>query len=398
MLTLQLALLCLATPIYQPLIEGRVLFETPSGEIHEQRLADFEATTLNQLGAAWVRFTDARPQVATDPRNTVELELHTGDRLRGRVFNGDEEGIVLELAGGVRFPLPIDGIRSLIFPARLPADGTALLSSAGEGDRLYRLVGDNLDRIDGAVESFSASGVQFESVLGTRKFNWDEVGALFIEAFEDEAPSTTGKGESVVCDLVDGSRLRGQLLLLDRRGCLLQIAGEHELLLPIAVLSEISLDDGSVAFLSDLTASSIEEGSPFGDDLGMVWPHRMDRSVMGTALIAGGETYSRGIGVHAPSSLSFDLDEKWNQLRGLIAIDDAVLRLHARGSVIFRIKVDGEIAYASGVVRGGTPPIAFPPVDLTGAKLLTIECDVATDFAVADRANWLRMVLVRTEQ
>ena len=378
--------------------EARVLIEAPGGAVSEQRLAEFEATTLHKLGAAWLRFTDARPQVAADPQNLVELELHSGDRLRGRIVDGDEEGLVVDLAGGVRLPLPIDGLRSLVFTARLPEDGTALLAPASEGDRLYRLVGENLDRIDGAVESFGANGVQFESVLGSRKYDWEEVGALFIEAFEDVPRTVEANGEAVVCDLVDGSRLRGQLQRVDRRGCLLRIAGKHELLLPIAVLSEISLDDGSIAFLSDLTPIASAEGSPFGDDLGMLWPHRMDRSVMGSALRSGGTKYAHGIGVHAPSSLTFALNGQWSQLRGLIAIDDAVLRLHARGSVVFRIRVDGEIAYASGVVRGGMPPFAFPPVDLTGAQELTLECDQATEFAVADRGNWLRMVLVKASE
>ncbi len=379
--------------------EGQVLLEARDGKITERRLAEIDSPSLGDLGAAWIRFGAVELSDEPEHPDTAELEFPSGDRLRGRIVAGDEDGLVLELRGNVRIPLSIERIVSLSFPSRLPNESSALLVPAPEGDRLYRRTGDHLDRIDGAVESFSGTGVTFESVLGTRTFEWSEVGALFIEAFgetELEADAERAEaGEAVVCDLIDGSRLRGRMIRVDRRGCQLRIAGTEELQIPIAVLAEISLDDGSVAFLSDFTPTKADPGSLFGDDLGMTWPYRMDRSVTGTILKSGGRGYTRGIGVHAPSSLSFALKGKWDELRGLVAIDDQVMRLNSRGSVIFRVHVDGELAWESEVVRGGVTPINVPPIALGGAKELVLECDMATDFAVADRANWLRMVLVK---
>jgi hypothetical protein len=378
--------------------DARVLLESRDGSLTELRLADLDTTDMRDLGAAWVRFADARPQSADVlAGGHARVELVGGDVLRGRVAGGRDEQLTIALLGEVEVSISIEVMRSIVFPDRLPLAGASALAPAEEGDRLYRRIGDNLDRIDGAVEGFDANGLRFDSVLGSRAFTWDEVGALFVETFEVDQGEGAASRRPVVCDLVDGSRLRGSLERLDRGGCRLVAAGGTRIQLPISVLSEVSLDDGSVAYLSDLSPSAVEEGSPFGDDLGASWPHRMDRSVLGAPLVANARTYSRGIGVHSPSRLTFSLGAQWDELRGLVAIDDQVLRLPERGSVVFRVLVDGELAWASGVVRGGMPPVPLPPVKLTGATELVLECDMSVDFSVADRADWLRMVLVKRE-
>ncbi len=371
----------------------RVTVESRAGEVESLSIEEFETKTLRDVGAAWIRFAEARAPRAHSS-DELELVLTNGDQLRGRVSGGGDEVLEIEVADSFSLSVGIERMHSLVFPGRLPVEGIAGLAAPNEGDRLYRRIGENLDRIDGAVESFSDGGVTFVSVLGTKTFPWNDVGALFVESFGDPEPEA--EGTAVVCDLVDGGRLRGRLVLLDRHGCRLRVSGE-EVALPLPALAEVSLDDGSVAFLSDLEPSSAEEGSPFGDELGMTWPHRMDRSVSGGPLVSGGRVFLRGIGVHAPSRLTFAVQGEWDELRGSVVIDDDVLRLPARGSVIFRIHVDGELAWQSGVVRGGVPPVMIPPVDLTGAREVSLECDMASDMHVADRADWLRMVLVKHE-
>ncbi len=385
----------LASVALPPSADSRVQLEDRDGRLTDRSLADLETTDLGDGAAAWVRFSDPRPAPA-GPED-VELELIGGDRLQGRIASGDDEVLDLRIVGDVVLSVPIDRMVSLVFPARVPAEQRSGLSGAPEGDRLYRRIGDSLDRIDGAVEEFDEEGIAFDSVLGRRTFPWDQVGALFVESFGTSEPDAEG-GTRIVCDLVDGSRLRGALVSLGPTGCRLDVSGggdEGALLLPVAALAEVSLDDGTVAFLSDLPVADAEEGSPFGDDLGMTWPHRVDRAIDGAPLRAGGRAFSHGLGVHSPSRLTFALDGEWDELRGLVAIDDQVLRLPARGSVVFRVHVDGEVVWESGVVRGGAPPVPIPGVVLTGARELVLECDMAGELHVADRADWLRMVLIR---
>ena len=127
----------------------------------------------------------------------------------------------------------------------------------------------------------------------------------------------------------------------------------------------------------------------------MRWPHRIDASVSGGPMRAGGRTYTRGIGVHAPSALTWALEGEWSELRGAVAVDDEVLRLAAHGSVRFVLRTDGDLRWRSEVVRGGDAPLPLPPFSLAGVETLTLEVEMADDLHIADRADWLRMILVR---
>ena len=376
---------------------GELVFEDLDGKLTRRPQAAVSVGDLQHLAAVVVRFDGFEP--AASPvlvlADRAEVRLTSGDLVRGRLAGGQGDLLHTELVGGALLVVEIDRITSIVFPGRVPADRPGGLTPGDGTDRLYWKRAGGLDRVDGTIESFGEGGVKFESVLGSKDFPWDEIAGLFVAAFE-EAPVAEGDaGTRVAVDLIDGSRLRGRLVSLDGAGCALEFAGGLGITLPLASLSELVVDDGRVAFLSDLTPDRVEEASAFGDDLGMRWPHRMDRAVGGGPLVAGGRRYAHGIGVHAPSRLTWALDGTWTELRGAIAIDDSVLLLPHQGSVEFRLLLDGELAWASGTVRGGQAPRTLPALDLTGKRELTLEVDMDSEFHVADRADWLRMMLVR---
>lgn len=372
----------------------RVVLEALDGTVSERALDGFGASGPSAVGAVLVRFEGVAPWTGSRAEGEpAALELASGDRLNGRIVGGSDEQLTVEIAGGVRLPVAIDDLARLVVPGRVPPD--ADLEPAPEGDRLYRRTGTSVDRIDGAIEGFESEGVRFDSVLGSKVFPWTEIAALFVAQLGEDRKRTAGKGEPVVVDLIDGSRLRGGCQKIDSSDCWLLVGRSTEVRLPLGTVAEIAVDDGSIAFLSELPVARAEEGSPFDDDLGMTWPHRIDRAVDGGPLRAGGRRYTRGIGVHAPSRLVWELGGAWRQLRGSCAIDDVVSRLPGRGSVVFRIHVDGELRWESGVVRGGDASIALPEQSLAGANELVLEVDMASDFHVADRADWLRVLLVK---
>ena len=378
-----------------PTPDGSVVLEKLDGTVERRELATFRVASPAEAGAAFLRFEGGsrwRPGRA----ERAELALAGGDRLVGGVLGGDGERLVVRVAGDVELQVSIDDLRRMEFPARIPEGAAAGLVGSDEGDRLYRRVGDSLDPIDGAVESFSLDGVRFDSLeLGVVDVPWSELAVLVVVPFDDEPGDAEGRSNPVAVDLVDGGRLRAECRRIDSDGCRLALFGGDEVLFPPGAVAEVAVDDGTLTFLSSLPADERDEGSPFGDELGMTWPHRIDRSVTGLPLRAGGRLYTRGIGVQAPSRLVWRLDGGYRTLRGECAIDDQVLRLKGRGSVVFQIRVDGELAWESPVVRGGDLPVAFPPVDLTGAERLELEASMADDLHVADRADWLRMLLIR---
>jgi hypothetical protein len=336
------------------------------------------------------------PKPDEDPRAAVTLV--NGDELRARVLGGSGEELELELVAGVNVPFQLSGLRSLVFPARIPADQRLALAPAPEGDRLYRRTA-ALDALDGTLEGFEAEGVRFDSVLGQRTIPWGEVGALFIEALDDGPDRAAAAAVPVVVAFAgrDGGRLRGGLLALERERCRLLLGGASEIALPWSAVAELLVADGRLTYLSELVPSGESgRGAAFGDELGMNWPHRMDRNVLGGELRAGGTPYRRGIGMHAPSVLTFALDGSYRTLRGRVAIDDSALlnARAARGNVLFRLRADGELLWESPPVRGGDPVLDIPALALEGRRELVLELDPAGDFA-GDRGNWLDLVLVR---
>ena len=253
-------------------------------------------------------------------------------------------------------------------------------------------------RHDGTVEEFLPNGVRFDSIhLGSRIVPWEQVAALYVEVFEEEEKKPEAGGVPVVLDLQEGSRLRGRLERVDRTGCRLKVGGQESIVVEWPRIVELLVDDGQLVYLSDLdVASETGKGAPFGDDLGMVWPHRVDRSVQGGPLRSGGRVWSRGLGTHAPTRLTWQLDGSWSGLRGRVAIDDSVLLNDdaARGAMVFRVLGDGRELWKSRTMRGGDPPVALEGISLAGVRELVFEADAAGDFR-GDRGNWLGVLLTR---
>ena len=364
-------------------------------------------TSLKAEGAAFIRFVNVSEDAGTEgeqapaakiaPRDFATLELAGGDRLAGAVRGGSGDLIDLELRGGVRLQLSIDSIRSIIFAARIPDRVTTAPAPGDDGDRLYLVAAGSLDRATGFVEEFSAKGVTFEDQrVGSRSYDWSRVAALFINPLEDEGEAAPAAGEAVSVSLVGGGRLSGQLVEIGaaRDGILLGLDGTAQVRLPGAIVREVTLDDGSFRFLSDVKPSSLGSASPFGDDLGFEWPMRVDRNCQGGLLRVGGQEFARGLGVHAPSELRWDLDGTWKELRLACGVDDSGTNGTRGGSVRFRVLGDGKEIWKSEILRAGEQAASPAPMPLEGVKALVLEVDPAGDF-VLDRANWLRPMLVR---
>lgn len=392
------ALLC---GTLQEAVVPRLVIEDLEGKRSELAASALPLEDPRKAGAWIVRPQDypvAGDDGAAGKGVLAQVTLVNGDALRGHVRGGAGETLQLELVGGIVVPFDLGSLRSLEFPQQIPDDQRLALAAPKEGDRLYRRAGE-LDAIDGTLEGFESDGVRFDSVLGLRTIPWVEVGALFIESLGGEKQRAPDGKVPVVLSFVgqDGGRVRGGLVALERERCRMLLGGKTEVALPLFAVAELVVDDGRLSFVSELVPKSeVGRGAPFGDELGMSWPHRMDRSVLGGELRAGGATYRRGIGMHAPSTLTFVLDGSYRALRGRVAIDDSTLvnPVAARGSAVFRVRADGKVVWESPLVRGGDPALVLPALELSGKKELALEVDPAGDFA-GDRADWLDLVLIR---
>lgn len=382
---------------------GAVWLEFGDGRTERLDAASFELPAegpLEPLMVRWERLGATRSEMresasgAAGRDERAELLLTGGERLVGRLVGGAGELLEVELVGQTRVPLAIDALLSLRFSERLGAEDAASVEPPEEGDRLYRMVGDRLDRLDGFVEAFEADGVKFESLVGIKQVPWSEVGALFIEPLGEVETAPPGP-RRVAVDLVNGSRLVGSLGRADRAGLSLELAGGTAVRLPIDVVQRLSVLDGRMTYLSDLPWSVFEGGSAFGDGLGLVWSPRVDRCVEGGPLLVGEQRVPRGIGVMAPTVLEWELPEGYREFRGAACVDASVKRLGLEGSVSFRVWVDGEVRFDSQSIGVRSGAVVWPAIDVKGAKRLRLEADMGPDYNAGDRADWLDLRLIR---
>ena len=378
-----------------PVVEA--VLEDLDGSLRRIPLGELRAKGLGD--AVFVRF-EGLARLALEPAaDLCEVQLAGGDRLSGQVVGLDLEHLGLGMRADVQARISIDHLLSLRFPMRLEGDAQEFVAP-DDGDRLYRVLPRGIDKVEGLLVGFAPEGVLFESRLGERTYPWQDVAALFIEPLGDEpGASAAGDANPVVLDLVGGNRISANLDGFDRDS--VRVSGRlGKMSVPFGALRELLVDNGRYAFLGWLPlADSGPVASPFdppgSEPLGMVWHPRMGRSVSGGPLRAEGRDWTHGIGVHAPSRLTWELGGEFASLRLLAAVEDPARRGQLKGSVRFRVWADGKQLFESGVVRAGEAVLRLPSLALTGVQQLVLEVDDAGDGPVMDRAQWLRPILLR---
>lgn len=141
-----------------------------------------------------------------------------------------------------------------------------------------------------------------------------------------------------------------------------------------------SVRDG-VNYLSDLPWSNEENGwGPVERDQENGEQGRGD----GTPIKVGGKEYPKGIGAHAPSSITFDLAGKCTRMNAIAGVDDT----QQNGSVKFMVIGDGKILFESPQVvtkAGGANKI---DLDITGVKSLILKVTDGGNGVGNDHADW----------
>ena len=151
---------------------------------------------------------------------------------------------------------------------------------------------------------------------------------------------------------------------------------------PAAIAAETPPPPTGVAYASDVPWASMSNG----------WgPAELDMSNGGQALgdanrrplTIDGTVYAKGLGTHAPSSISYKLGGQCRQFLAQVGIDDTQAD---RGRVDFRVFVDGAerfVAERKGI--DGALPVN---VDLAGASTLELRVDAGPEGNGNDHADW----------
>ncbi len=331
-----------------------------------------------------------------EPRRGPVTVLADGGLLVGAVLGGDAQGLRIEPdlltpEGGGALSLPTARVAGLVF--RLPLDPCQrdrLLDRLTEGvaEGGARLILVNGDEVAGRLRGIQEDAVALDSELGEVRVELHRARALLLGPRAQDAAARGGL--RAWAGLRDGSRLLVEDLGLGDDSLRLALAGGLKLSAQPRDLVFLQPLGGRATYLSDLDPAA----SRFVPFFNLPWPpYRKDRSVAGSRLRAGGRIYLKGLGVHSASQVTYELDGSYARFDGELAIDDSA---RGRGSVRFRVYLDGEPKFTSPPVRGGDPPVPVS-IDLAGAKRMELIVVFGERADEMDRADWLDARVVKAE-
>ncbi|MGW3045489.1 NPCBM/NEW2 domain-containing protein [Kitasatospora sp. NPDC001159] len=134
--------------------------------------------------------------------------------------------------------------------------------------------------------------------------------------------------------------------------------------------------NGPTTNLSDLAWSSAQT------DSGTV---RKDTSIDGNPIKLKGTTYPKGIGTHANSTITYNLNGAYSRFQSDTGIDD---EMNSLAAVTFEVWGDGTKLYSSPTVMTPTSPTQPVDVSLAGVHTLTLKVTAAGNGITNDHADW----------
>lgn len=184
----------------------------------------------------------------------------------------------------------------------------------------------------------------------------------------------------------DGSVLTLKALQINAKQARVTTPALGTFTIDAATLAAIRLQNGTLAYLSDLPIAESKQTGFFDENFAL----RKDASVAGTPLRIAGVGFEKGLGLHARCEIRYDLGGQYKQLAATVGIDDAV----TSGSARVKLVADGKTLQELPV-RAGEAGVAVK-LDLTGVKTLTIIAEFAEkSLGVGARVNICDPVLAK---
>ena len=333
------------------------------------------------------------------------LVFDDGTLLMAEIIAADKEKLIVNSDVLGTLKLPLEAFSGIVFqlPSQ-PADRDKLVDrlarAAGDSDRLLLHNGDELA---GLLTGIVDDAARLRTDVGPVEIKIDRAAALvFNPALKHKTPKS--RQLRAWAGLSDGSRLLATRLLMDRQSLRITAFGQTFSASPSALVFLQPLG-GRAVYLSDLKPAEYRQ-TPYLD---LLWPYRTDRNVTGGMLRCGGRLYLKGLGVHSAARLVYAISPlplgegpgvragsalphagegqgvRARRFEAELGVDDST---GGRGSVQFRVLVDGREKFASPIVRGGDAPVPVS-VDITDAEKLELVVDYADRADVLDHADWL---------
>lgn len=124
-------------------------------------------------------------------------------------------------------------------------------------------------------------------------------------------------------------------------------------------------------------------------------PPQKDKSNLGQALKTNRSVYERGMGVHAPCALMYEIKPAYRRFVALAGADEYLIgisngsNLARYPSIVFKVFIDGREAARSPVMRILSPAWRFDVEIPEGAKIINLVATDAGDGSREDFADWV---------
>ena len=305
------------------------------------------------------------------------LEYANGLRSAGRPFGGDADRLDWAIgSGGDLLLVPIDLLALRSFArSRIPAPPAEQVE-----DLLVLRTAAGLDRRSGWLEEITKEGIVFAVGDRVETHVWDKVEALRLL---EEEPLVPVAGE-VIMRLRDGSFLPFLPRTVEPERWRGRMPWGAKLQIPKEWVASVEPAAGPFLDLTELPSFPAE----FESGEVLTWEPRLHQSVHGRALVVGGQTYPRGIGVRAPTRLSWKVDGP-----GLftveVGVDAEVARHRDPEPLRFAVYLDGELLDERAKVSRELGALSMR-VAVPRAGKLELRCTSnGSELASGRHGNWL---------
>lgn len=331
------------------------------------------------------------------PPGEEQLILANGDRVPARDLRLDDEKIAFrhpDLNGSREVTVPLSSVAAVwrLAPDRVVSAErfrNRLVQARRRRDVVHLRNGDS---IEGTWTALRGGQVEMDLDRKTTPVRWSQVAAIGLSSeLTERVPP--GKTRARLCLAPSATSPGGRFTLAAARCAGDTLTGTTVFGAPLSVpLERVEaldlLPEGSVE-LPDLQPT----GYVFTPYLDERWGWSADANLTGRDLTLGGSAYSRGIGMHAASRLSYPLDGRYRRFIALVGLDD---RDGKAGRVRLRVEIDGKPAKLDGpeVRTHADAPLAVN-LNVEGARTLTLQVDYAGRGGVQAVVNWVHPRLLR---
>lgn len=348
---------------------------------------------LLESTAAEAPVTEAPPQ---------QLWLRNGGQLSGTAVSQSARQVTLQSPriGQVSFPVPA------ITAVRLQADNPgfrpawdAFRQRKTEQDLLVvvKRDGSGLDFLAGVISSASSEKVEFLLDGESVPVPANRVYGLVFGQPAGQTPAIP----AVRVSLAGGDLLAGQSLLVNGPQFKLLLSPDNFLEGPAELVRQVDFSGGRLRSLAELEPIDVRffGSEPADSPLAAVpelqeaekllWGPRLDGTIPGTSgqyrPRIGGREVTRCIALHSAAEITWELNQQYEQLDALTAIDDTYALANAgQNALQLIIRADNNVVFDQRI-HGRDKPIPLS-LALKGVSVLTIKVDFADGSGIGD---WL---------